>query len=65
MHAACGVLACDGLHKLRLNAGFAVEAANARFGQDYEALVYGRQSRALDKLIQALMVPTTHAAEPR
>ena len=55
----------DGLHQLRLNAGFAVEAAKARFGQGYEALVCGHQLRAIFKLIQALMVPTTHAAEPR
>ena len=61
MHAADGH---DGLHQLRLNAGFAVEDANARFGQGYVALVCSHQLRAFFKLIQALMVPTTHAAEP-
>ena len=64
MHAADGH--GDGLHQLRLNAGFAVEAAKARFGQGYEALVCGHQLRAIFKLIQARMEgPTTHAAEPQ
>ena len=50
---------------LRLNVRFASEAADARYGQDYQVLVGGHQPRALGKPVQALLVPTIHATVPR
>ena len=49
----------DGLDGLRLNTGFALEAANARSGQEYQLLVRGHQPRALGTPDQALLVPST------
>ena len=43
MHAAGGL---NGLTGLRLNAGLAPEAANARAGQGYQLPVRGHQPRA-------------------
>ena len=55
----------DGLDGLRLNAGFALEAANARAGQGYQLLVCRHQPRALDSPVQALQDPSIHATVPR
>ena len=55
----------DVLDGLQLNAGIALEAANARAGQNYELLVRGHQPRAPGTPVQALQVPSTHAAIPR
>ena len=50
---------------LRLNVRVASEAADARSGQDYQVLVRGHQPRAQGKPVQALQVPSIHAAAPR
>ena len=62
MHAGDGH---DGLDGLRLNARLATEAATARVRQDYQVLVRAHQPRALAAPVQALLVPSTHAAVPR
>ena len=44
----------NGLNGLRLNVSIALEAANARAGQEYQLWVRGPQPRALGKPVQAL-----------
>ena len=62
MHAGGGHKWLDGL---RLNVSIALEAANARAGQEYQLWVRGPQPRALGKLVQALQVASIHATVPR
>ena len=49
MHAGGGH---NGLDGLRLNVSIALEAANARAGQEYQLWVRGHQPRALGKPVQ-------------
>ena len=62
MHAGGGH---NGLDGLRLNVSIALEAANARAGQEYQLWVRGPQPRALGKPVQALQVASIHATVPR
>ena len=62
MHASGGHKWLDGL---RLNVSIALEAANARAGQEYQLWVRGPQPRALGKPVQALQVASIHATVPR
>ena len=54
----------DGLDGLRLNAGIALEATNARSGQEHQLLVRGHQPRALDTPLHALKGTSVHATVP-
>ena len=55
----------NGLDGLRLNVSIALEAANARAGQEYQLWVRGPQPHALGKPVQALQVRTIHAIVAR
>ena len=55
----------DGLDGLQLNPGIALEPANAKAGKNYQLPVHGHQPRAPGTPVQALQVPSTHAAIPR
>ena len=62
MHAGGGH---NGVNGLRLNVSIALEAANARAGQEYQPWVRDHQPRALGSPVQALKVTSIHAAAPR